>query len=329
MAKDMKSHYDILGVSPHADFEVIKAAYRAMSQKYHPDLNGGGAAATAKMAEINHAWQVLSSPIEKSRYDDNLFAQAPVKHGLDEREDEEDNAWEPHTSEVAANFVSERPAPPEKARYLGVFEYVAIGLFGLITAFVMLQNEPAPYPKARSALDPSTAPTIPMAPVSPARTHTVSSPPPSTNTAIPTVAAKTNAAPNGTPWPSAAGLIAGYRATDFGGSVINLANLTTLNAFYVKLINSSRGARSPSRYLYVGPNQQFSIVNVAPGKYWLEFQDIMTEKHYRTAEFSLSEGISAKDATRLQYTTVGFEFSRSGDGYLDTRQIPAREFGAE
>jgi len=68
----MKSHYDTLGISPNALPEVVKAAYRAMSQKYHPDINSGDAQATITMAAINRAYEVLSSPEKRASYDKEL-----------------------------------------------------------------------------------------------------------------------------------------------------------------------------------------------------------------------------------------------------------------
>ncbi len=55
----MLDPYKVLGVSPGATDDEIKAAYRALAKKYHPDLNGGSASAEAKMKEINEAYTEL------------------------------------------------------------------------------------------------------------------------------------------------------------------------------------------------------------------------------------------------------------------------------
>ena len=51
--------YEVLGIQRTATDDEIKAAYRALAKKYHPDLNGGSAAAEAKMKEVNEAYTLL------------------------------------------------------------------------------------------------------------------------------------------------------------------------------------------------------------------------------------------------------------------------------
>lgn len=55
----MRDPYEVLGVSPGASDDEIKAAYRRLAKKYHPDLNGGSAEAEAKMKEVNEAYTLL------------------------------------------------------------------------------------------------------------------------------------------------------------------------------------------------------------------------------------------------------------------------------
>lgn len=68
-----KDHYRILGVIQDAEDIVIKAAYRALAQRYHPDKWAGSPAnATIRMFEINKAFAVLSDQIKRKQYDRSL-----------------------------------------------------------------------------------------------------------------------------------------------------------------------------------------------------------------------------------------------------------------
>jgi len=70
----VKNLYDLLEVSPIASDEVIKAAYRVLSNRYHPDKNIGSESATHAMSAINNAYEMLSDPAQRSAYDALLAA---------------------------------------------------------------------------------------------------------------------------------------------------------------------------------------------------------------------------------------------------------------
>lgn len=55
----MRDPYEVLGIPQGASDDEIKAAYRKLAKKYHPDLNGGSAEAEAKMKEVNEAYNLL------------------------------------------------------------------------------------------------------------------------------------------------------------------------------------------------------------------------------------------------------------------------------
>ncbi|MGZ8513646.1 MAG: DnaJ domain-containing protein [Candidatus Limnocylindrales bacterium] len=59
--------YKILQVDPEAEDEVIRAAYRRLARKYHPDLAAGPDA--GRMAAINTAWSLVGTPAARSAYD--------------------------------------------------------------------------------------------------------------------------------------------------------------------------------------------------------------------------------------------------------------------
>ena len=64
-----KDYYSTLGCSPNADQAVIQAAYRALSKKYHPDVNQGSLESKEKFQEIQEAYEVLSDPTKRAYYD--------------------------------------------------------------------------------------------------------------------------------------------------------------------------------------------------------------------------------------------------------------------
>ncbi len=67
MAK--RDYYEILGVSKGADEQEIKKSYRQMALKYHPDRNPDDKASEEKFKEAAEAYDILSNPEKRSRYD--------------------------------------------------------------------------------------------------------------------------------------------------------------------------------------------------------------------------------------------------------------------
>jgi len=63
-----RDYYDILGVTKSASGSDLKSAYRKLALKWHPDKNKESGA-EAKFKEINEAYEVLSSPDKKAKYD--------------------------------------------------------------------------------------------------------------------------------------------------------------------------------------------------------------------------------------------------------------------
>ncbi len=76
--KQVHTHYDNLKVARDAPPEVIRAAYKTLSHKFHPDRHGGSAKATQTFQLINAAYEVLSDQ-ERRRQHDAWIARAEAE----------------------------------------------------------------------------------------------------------------------------------------------------------------------------------------------------------------------------------------------------------
>lgn len=72
--QNKRDYYEVLGVEKNASDAEIKKSYRKLAMKYHPDQNPGDKTAEEKFKEVNEAYEVLSNPEKKARYDQYGFA---------------------------------------------------------------------------------------------------------------------------------------------------------------------------------------------------------------------------------------------------------------
>jgi DnaJ-class molecular chaperone len=73
-----KDHYAILGIARNADPEVVRAAYRALAKKYHPDT-ANHTNLVGRFQEINEAYLVLSDAERRAQYDHATFEKPSEK----------------------------------------------------------------------------------------------------------------------------------------------------------------------------------------------------------------------------------------------------------
>jgi len=66
---DFIDYYKVLGINKNATQDEIRAAYRKLARKHHPDLNQNDREANKKFQQINEANEVLSDPENRKKYD--------------------------------------------------------------------------------------------------------------------------------------------------------------------------------------------------------------------------------------------------------------------
>lgn len=122
------NHYDALEVSPNASPEVIRAAYKSLIQRFHPDKNPGDEAVAARAAAIVQAYRILSDAGERAEY--NLSLQCAALQGalVDQA------AW------PGAGFDRARDPPRDRLR-IGFWLLLLLIAAGVIWAVVSITGK--------------------------------------------------------------------------------------------------------------------------------------------------------------------------------------------
>jgi curved DNA-binding protein len=100
--------YDILGVKKNASDDALRAAYRKLARKYHPDVNPGDAEAEARFKKVAAAYDVLSDKAKRSAYDE--FGDASLQGGFDPEKARSYQSWRRAREGSARSFDGQRAA---------------------------------------------------------------------------------------------------------------------------------------------------------------------------------------------------------------------------
>jgi hypothetical protein len=299
MAK-IHTHYDNLKVARMAPQEVIRAAYKALSQKYHPDKNPGDEKAARIMAIVNTAYTALNDPVRRKEHDEWIAAEEWEVAWVESTRHEEgaragsgpdwqhqDGAAAPHAHPHHAHHS---PLVRAGRRYLalllaaGLGAGVALGmafpervlpLVGLGSApvvkpaLVPARVDDTWTPGHLDALDAAIpAPKIDVlattglviAARAPDCTHVL----------------QAAAAPNGEPWPERSGYVAGYPQANTGKQMqVFIDNSANPAPVFVKIYDLDRNANV--RHVYIRAGETWNVSELAAGKYEVRYQDVLAD----------------------------------------------------
>lgn len=125
-----KDPYLVLGVAPGATHDEIRAAYRTLARRLHPDV-ASSAVASAEMAAVNQAWATLSDPAKRRAHDDRVAAGA-----------RDQSASAPHR-EAPHPEAPLPPLPPSRFPWRFLLFLAAVGSVAVLTAHAR-STPPAP-----------------------------------------------------------------------------------------------------------------------------------------------------------------------------------------
>ena len=296
MAK-IHTHYDNLKVARGAPQEVVRAAYKALSQKYHPDKNPGDEKAARIMAIVNTAYNTLSDPVRRKEHDEWIAAEEWEVEWLESSGEEGGRTREGGWEAPPAPALPRPSLLRDPKWWLGILGGVTAGagaVFlllqppGVLPSALAFHAKPA-VPRAESAASaPTPAPVseaepdawagldgarLPASQVKALAVTQLVVPPRQPDCATDLA---TPGAPNGEPWPADSGYIAGYPVGNQGKEMsVVVDNSANESPVFVKIHDLDR--RSNVRHAYVESHATLTIDALAAGRYEVRYQNVVTE----------------------------------------------------
>jgi hypothetical protein len=311
----LRTHYDNLKVSRDAPESVIRAAYRTLSQQYHPDKRPGDERAVRVMAIINQSYEVLSNP-ERRREHDAWIAREEQKRKqraepsqappMPPQRQRPERAAAPKAQDSALTWLAAAPF----RLMLRAFR-AAPGVVALVVLVggIWLWGSMTPDQPRRSP-SPGTKPYQPTFPVN-----------------VPEVAARyerPQSAPNGEAWPNRAGYVSGYPiANDDGRSNVTVDNTRNDSDVFAKLVSLEGETAYPVRQFYIPAHSRFTMSEVSAGTYDLRYRDLASGGLSRSEPFEVVERHTNQG---IQYSEMTMTLYKVEGGNFDTFDLAEAEF---
>lgn len=258
-----KTHYQTLNVKPLASRQLIRSAYRSLSQKNHPDRNANAIRAHQRMAEINEAYATLSQPKKRRDYDLYLTSQARKQilrnQNTQQRQPlDTQNQQQTKSNSTPINWIE------LLLKSSLLFVVLAISLWHSQPQTPLIVEQASSwFPK--NILDIQIKPGY----------------------------TKTATAANGKPWPKYSNYIPGYPKFNTQGSAqLTIDNSQMPNEVVAKLEHIYAREQYPVRVFYVSPLSDFKLQRLTPGSYRFYYQDLVSGYSVHSDKFLITDGIN-------------------------------------
>lgn len=308
------THYDNLRVARNAPPEVIKAAYRTLSQKYHPDKNIGNPDAAKVMAIINKAYEILSDPAKRSEHDAWITEKETAAFATINRnhKNQVDTGEGRYKKQYGFQVDEEFLARYQRAQRSGDSRILIHKLISHIKSYwiiylmfgLLIFN-------ANNSENKTQPPAKPYSTKPPAVTQKPAYIRPSL-------------APNGKPWPKVSSYLEGVRKGHTSGySKVTIDNSKNGSDVFVKLVSIDGSSAYPVREFFIVAYGSFTLNKITSGSYDIRYRDLDSGALSRSEPFSLEE-TNMDDG--VQFSTITMTLYKIKNGNMKTYTISESEF---
>ena len=357
----IRTHYDNLKVTRDAPDYVIRAAYKTLSQKYHPDKHLGDERAGRVMAIINSSYEILSNPERRASHD-AWIAREELRLARQASQQQAGAPIPPHWQKPPPVA----PAPSLRGSLLVTIFLLPLKLllrlfraapmlvlFGFVVGGFLLWSAATPNrpPPAGPKPYQTNAPPQRVVDAAISDCHAV---PIGTNTgkvmyrytkggerhyasSKPTgcdLAAQATGdtpkyirpltTPNGNQWPTKAAYIKGYPIDNKNGySTVTVDNGQNDSDVFVKLVSLDGDTAYPVRQFYIPAHSRFTMNKVTAGNYDIRYRDLSNGGLSRSEAFDVEE---IRTADGVQFSELTMTLYKVQDGNFQTYDLADSEF---
>ena len=299
--KKIRTHYDNLKVARNAPLEVIRAAYRSLSQLYHPDKNPNDSESVRIMAIINHSYEVLSDDNKRKLHDEWINSQEGRKISDPEIIT---NPKSPSQQNV------QKPNKLRKHNYkytlgtviLHLWEFRVLYFIVILVGFFILYNNK----------NHSNVVTPPYQKVSPP-----------VEAEIPRYV-RPSTDPYGRYWPSKADYLTGQKIRNAKGySKVTIDNGRNDSDVHAKLVYYDQNKSYTVREFYIPAFGSLTLNKISQGNYDIRYRDLSSGSLHRSESFKLEE---RKTIDGTEFSEITMTLYKVQNGNMQTYSITENEF---